>query len=117
MRLKGRKARHKRIRKKLIGTEAKPRLCVFRSLQNVSAQLVDDINSKTILSMSTSSPKLKSQIGYGGNLKAAQNFGEIFAKEAIKKGINAIVFDRAGYKYHGRVKTLAESCRKAGLKF
>lgn len=117
MRIKGRELRHKRIRHKLIGTKDRPRLCVFRSLQNLSAQLIDDIEGKTILSMTTASKDLKSKIKYGGNVKAALALGEELAKKAKESGIEKVVFDRAGYLYHGRVKALADACRKGGLKF
>ncbi|MCK4463161.1 MAG: 50S ribosomal protein L18 [Candidatus Omnitrophica bacterium] len=117
MRLQGRKLRHKRIRKKIIGSKKKPRLCVFRSFQHIYALLVDDIESKTLYSLSTNSPEILKNLKYGGNVKAASMLGEKFAKGAIEKGFTDVVFDRAGYKYHGRVKALAEACRKNGLKF
>ena len=117
MGLKGRELRHKRIRKKIIGSKKKPRLCVFRSSQHIYALLVDDIESKTLYSLSTNSPEILKNLKYGGNVKAASVLGEKFAKGAIVKGFTDVVFDRAGYKYHGRVKALAEACRKNGLKF
>ena len=117
MRLKGRKLRHKRIRKKIIGTKKKPRLCVFRSLQHMYTQLINDIEGKTLHSASTNNPEIRKKIKYGGNVKAAALLGEIFAKKANELGFQEVVFDRAGYKYHGRIKALAEACRKNGLKF
>ncbi len=117
MGLQGRELRHKRIRKKIMGSKKKPRLCVFRSSQHIYAQLVDDIESKTLHSLSTNSPEILKNLKYGGNVKAASVLGEKFAKGAIGKGFTDVVFDRAGYKYHGRVKALAEACRKNGLKF
>jgi len=117
MRYNGQELRHIRVRKKVIGTGAKPRLCVTRSLKNLSAQLIDDIEHKTLLALSTNSPLFKGKIKDGGNVKAALLLGEAFAKNAAEKGFSAVVFDRAGYQYHGRVKALAESCRKNGLKF
>ncbi len=117
MGLQGRKLRHKRIRKKIIGSKKKPRLCVFRSSQHIYALLVDDIESKTLHALSTNSPEILRNLKYGGNVKAASMLGEKFAKGAIEKGFRDVVFDRAGYKYHGRVKALAEACRKNGLKF
>jgi len=117
MTLTARDIRHKRIRKKIIGSQEKPRLCVFRSLKNMSAQLVDDINGKTILSLSTASKLFKGKFKQGGNVKAAVMLGEEFAKQAIEKGVKDVTFDRAGYQYHGRIKALAEACRKNGLKF
>lgn len=117
MGLKGRELRHRRIRKKMIGTKDKPRLCVFRSLKNLHAQLVDDIDNKVLFSLSTNSKAMKEKAAYGGNVKAAVALGEEFAKAAQSKGYSTVVFDRAGYKYHGRVKALADACRKQGIKF
>lgn len=117
MGLKGRVLRHKRIRKKIIGTTKKPRLCVFRSLNHIYTQLIDDIEGKVLCSLSTGSPSVKTKVKYGGNIKAAKTLGEEFTRTAIEKGYSEVVFDRAGYKYHGRVKALAEACRKQGLKF
>jgi len=109
--------RHKRIRRKIMGTGARPRLCVYCGLANIHAQFVDDITEKTLLSVSTQNKDIKKKIGYGGNVKAAGALGEILAERAKKKGISEIVFDRSGFVYHGRVRALAESCRKHGLKF
>ena len=117
MGLKGRKLRHKRIRKKIIGSKKRPRLCLFRSSKHIYAQLIDDIENKTLYSLSTNSPEILKNLKYGGNVKAASTLGEKFAKGATEKGFRDIVFDRAGYMYHGRVKALAEACRKNGLKF
>ncbi|MFH1791357.1 MAG: 50S ribosomal protein L18 [Candidatus Omnitrophota bacterium] len=117
MGLRGRALRHKRIRKKAFGTNGKPRLCVFRSLSNLTGSLIDDVAGKTLCTVSTVGLKSKNNPKYGGNVKAAVVLGEELAKKAVEKGITQIVFDRAGYKYHGRVKALAESCRKHGLKF
>ena len=110
-----RKARHSRIRTNLSGTSTAPRLSVFRSNANISAQLIDDINGVTIVSASSSDKDLK--ITNGGNVEAAKLVGELVAKRALDKGITEVVFDRGGYVYHGRVQTLAESAREAGLKF
>jgi large subunit ribosomal protein L18 len=109
--------RHKRLRKKILGTPEKPRLCVYRSLKNISAQLINDIDSKTILSLSTFDKESKKDIAYGGNISAAESMGRLFAAKAIKKGIKQVVFDRGGRQYHGRVKAFAESARKEGLEF
>ena len=109
--------RHKRIRKKIVGTEARPRFCVYRGLANIHAQLIDDINEKTLLSVSTEDKSFKKELAYGGNAKAAQMLGEFLAEKAKKKGITEVIFDRAGFHYHGRVKALAESAREHGLKF
>ena len=115
--LSGRKRRHSIIRKRVIGTPDKPRLCVFRSNKNFSAQLIDDMKGCTLASLSTNSAALKEKVSYGGNRKAAQALGEEFAKLATKKGFTKIVFDRAGYLYHGRVKEFADTARKHGLVF
>ncbi len=109
--------RHQRIRKGLVGTSEKPRLCVHRSLNNFHAQIIDDTNNKVLLSLSTISKAMKETIKYGGNVKAAAALGEIFAKEALKKGLKNICFDRGGYLYHGRVKAFADAARKAGMEF
>jgi len=117
MRLQGRKLRHKRIRKRIIGTKEKPRLCVFRSNKHIGAQLIDDIEGKTIFALTTNSSKFKEKLKNAGNIKTTELFGAEFAKACVGKGVSYVVFDRAGYQYHGRVKALAESCRKNGLKF
>ncbi|MBN2097238.1 MAG: 50S ribosomal protein L18 [Candidatus Omnitrophica bacterium] len=109
--------RHKRIRKKIFGTSQRPRLSVYRGLANITAQLIDDLTGKTLVSISTQDKVLKKELLYGGNLKAAQLLGEKLAERAKQKGINQVVFDRSGFLYHGRVKTLAEACRKHGLNF
>lgn len=109
--------RHKRIRKRIRGDSIIPRLAVYRSLNNISAQLIDDINNKTIFSLSTQNKEVKMRLPKAGNIKAAEFFGEVFALKAKEKGIIKIVFDRAGYAYHGRVKAFAEALRKGGLDF
>jgi len=109
------KSRHVRIRRKLAGTAARPRLCVFRSLKNIYAQLIDDAEGKTLLSVSSLNAALRNHTG--SKLEEAKAVGELLGRNAIEKGITEVVFDRAGYKYHGRVKALAESAREAGLKF
>ena len=115
--LAGRKRRHAIIRKKVCGIAEKPRLCVFRSNSNFEAQLINDIEGKTIFSLSTIAKNVKNTLPYGGNVKAASLLGEEFAKRAKAKGVERVVFDRAGYRYHGRIKAFAESARKGGLKF
>lgn len=102
---------------RVCGTAERPRLVVRRSLKNICAQLVDDTVAKTILSSSTMDKEVKQKFAYGGNIKAAGFFGEVFGRRAKEKGVNKIVFDRAGYLYHGRVKIFAEGLRKAGLEF
>ncbi|MFH1848526.1 MAG: 50S ribosomal protein L18 [Candidatus Omnitrophota bacterium] len=109
--------RHLHIRKRVIGTEVKPRISLSRSLANMYAQLIDDLNHKTLFAVSTKSPAFKEKMKYGGNVKAASLLGEIFAQEAAKKGFSKVVFDRGGYLYHGRIKAFAESARKNGLTF
>ncbi len=104
--------RHKRVRAKVSGTPACPRLNVFRSEKNIYAQVIDDVNGVTLCS--ASSLKLE---GYGGNKTAAREVGKAVAKAALDKGIENVVFDRGGYLYHGRVAELAEGAREGGLKF
>jgi len=110
--LKSRKRRHKKIRSKMTGTESRPRLCVFRSNQHIYAQLIDDENNKVLAQASDMSFKKGLT-----NIEKAKKVGEMIAKLGEEKKISEIVFDRAGYKYHGRVKALAESIREKGLKF
>ena len=107
---------HERIRKHLSGTDARPRLCVFRSNKHIYAQIVDDSNGRTLVAASTLDPDAKGGKG-GGNIAAAKTVGKIVAKRAQDKGIQAVLFDRGGYIYHGRVKALADAAREAGLKF
>jgi large subunit ribosomal protein L18 len=109
-----RRAVHTRIRKKLLGNAERPRLCIFRSLNHIYAQVIDDKNGHTLVSASSTEKDLK---GNGGNIAAAKKIGGEIAKRAIDKGIKQVVFDRGGYIYHGRVKSLAEAAREAGLEF
>lgn len=115
MGLKGRDLRSARIRKRIRGTKEKPRLCMTRSLMHLTAQLIDDIEAKTLFSLSTNSKGIKEKVKSGGNIKAAIAMGEEFAKKAKDAGFSKMVFDRSGYKYHGRIKAFAEACRKGGL--
>jgi len=110
-----RRAVHSRIRKKVKGTPERPRLAVFRSLNHVYAQVIDDVNGVTLCS--ASSIEKSAGIGNGGNVEAAKSIGKLIAERAREKGINSVVFDRGGYIYHGRVKSLAEAAREAGLQF
>ena len=110
-----RRARHARVRKKVSGTSDVPRLCVFRSLKNIYAQIIDDTAGKTLVSASTLDADLKAN--YGGNKDAAKAVGALVAKRALDAGITEVVFDRGGYVYHGRVAELAEAAREGGLKF
>ncbi len=116
--LTGRARRHRRVRKKVRGGADRPRLCIFRSQQHIYAQLIDDVDGKTIAAAGSTSPEIKGQLAKGGRDKgAAGEVGKLIAERAKAKKVEAVVFDRAGYKYHGRVKELAEAARKAGLKF
>ncbi|MFJ7953236.1 50S ribosomal protein L18 [Lysinibacillus sp. NPDC096418] len=109
-----RKKRHARVRSKITGTAELPRLNVFRSNKNIYAQLIDDVAGVTLVSASSQD---KSFEGAGNNVEAATKVGEAIAKRAAEKNITAIVFDRGGYLYHGRVKALAEAARENGLEF
>ncbi len=111
---KARSQRHKRVRGKINGTAERPRLNVFRSLQNIYAQLIDDVNGVTLVSASSVEKDFEE---YGGNKSAARKVGEMLAKRALEKDITDVVFDRGGYIYHGRVQELAEGAREGGLKF
>lgn len=114
---KARKKRHLRVRKKISGTTQAPRLNVYRSSNHIYAQLIDDVAGVTIAAASTVDPELKGQISHGGNREAAAKVGELIAKRGIEKGVKEVVFDRGGYLYHGRIKTLADAAREAGLQF
>ncbi|HEY8393780.1 MAG TPA: 50S ribosomal protein L18 [Thermaerobacter sp.] len=113
-----RERRHRRVRKKVHGTAERPRLNVFRSLKHIYAQVIDDDAGVTLVSASTVEPELREAVGgYGGNVQAARVVGRAIAERALAKGIARVVFDRGGYRYHGRVKALADAAREAGLKF
>ncbi len=99
------------------GVEEKPRLVVKRSLNNLSAIVINDAENKVIFSFSTANKEFKQKVKNSGNVKAAEIFGQIFSEKAKEKGITKIIFDRAGYLYHGRVKKFAEALRKGGLEF
>ena len=109
--------RHKRVRRKITGTTQRPRLCVFRSSNNIYAQITDDANRVTLTAASSLDAEVKGAVNHGGNKEAAKMVGAMIAKRAIEKGITEVVFDRGGYLYHGRVQVLAEAAREAGLKF
>ena len=109
--------RHKRVRAKVEGTSPRPRLCVFRSLNHIYAQVIDDSNGHTLASASTLEPEIKREAVGKGKKGKAELVGSLVAKRTLTKGINQAVFDRGGYKYHGRVKAWAEAARQAGLKF
>ena len=112
---KAREARHLRVRNKVTGTNSVPRLNVFRSNNNIFAQIIDDEASKTLVSASSIDKELK--LENGGNIEAAKKVGEELAKRAKKAKISKVVFDRGGYLYHGRVKALADAARENGLEF
>jgi large subunit ribosomal protein L18 len=105
---------HKRIRRKLSGTSARPRLAVFRSVAHIYAQVIDDAAGATVVSASSVDKGGKTN---GGNVAAAKAIGKLVAERAKEKGIKSVVFDRGGYQYHGRVKALADAAREAGLEF
>ena len=115
--LRKRNRRHLRIRKKVVGTAERPRLSVYRSLKHIYCQIINDIEGRTLVAASTQSPDIRSQIKYGGNVVAAEIVGKKIAEEAKNKGITKVVFDKGGYKYHGRIKALAEAARKHNLSF
>ncbi|MCL4254300.1 MAG: 50S ribosomal protein L18 [Anaerolineae bacterium] len=113
----GRQFRHARIRAKVDGTPSRPRLSVFRSLSNIYAQIIDDEAGKTLVSASTIDAEIKAQLAGKNKTEAAKLVGKLVAERAKSAGVNAVVFDRGGYKYHGRVAALAEAAREAGLEF
>src|SRR3979411_2000256 len=108
-----RTAVHRRIRRKVRGSSERPRLAVYRSLNHIYAQVVDDLNGQTIVSASTTEKDLRGTTG--GNVEAARRIGKAIAERALEKGISSVVFDRGGYLYHGRVKALTDAAREAGL--
>jgi large subunit ribosomal protein L18 len=112
-----RQTRHVRVRAKVEGTPSRPRLSVFRSLSNIYAQIIDDQAGKTIVSASTIDAEIKAQLAGKNKTEAAKLVGKLVAERAKSAGVNAVVFDRGGYKYHGRVAALAEAAREAGLEF
>ena len=108
-----REAIHRRIRRKVRGSSERPRLAVYRSLNHIYAQVVDDLNGQTIVSASTTEKDLRGTTG--GNVEAARRIGKVIAERALEKGISSVVFDRGGYLYHGRIKALTDAARAAGL--
>lgn len=107
--------RHRRVRKKIVGSPERPRLAVFRSNRHLYAQLIDDLGGTTIVSASTVEPDLTS--AHGNNAEVAAKVGKVVAERAMAKGVKAVVFDRGGYRFHGKVKALADSAREQGLEF
>ena len=112
-----RKRRHERVRARLIGTNSRPRLCVFRSLKNIHAQVIDDSTGSTLVSASSLDADIKDKISGKKKTEVAEQVGSLVAQRALDKGIKKLAFDRGGYEYHGRIKALAEAARKAGLDF
>lgn len=114
-----RKRRHQRVRNKVVGTEERPRLVVYRSLKHIEGQLVDDDTGRTLTGLSTLAPDLRSFEAEGSNRRVEQAHaaGKLLAERAKANGIESVVFDRGGYRYHGRVKAFAEGAREGGLKF
>ena len=106
--------RHARVRKKISGTPERPRLSVYKSLTGIYAQIIDDVNGRTLVAASTLDKEVKIK---ASNIEAAKEVGALVAKRATKAGIKTIVFDRGGYQYHGKVKALAEAAREGGLEF
>jgi len=112
-----RQKRHLRVRKRVRGTPEKPRLTVFKSQKHIYAQIIDDTKGVTVVSVSTTQKQLKEKLEKTWDENAAKEVGKLIAEKAKEKGITEIVFDRSGYKYHGKVKALAEAARETGLKF
>ena len=112
-----RKRVHDRVRTKVSGTTERPRLCVYRSLGHIYAQVIDDLCGKTLVSASSVDGETKKNLKGGGNIAAAKVIGKAVAERAKAAGVQKVVFDRGGYKYHGRVKALADAAREAGLQF
>jgi len=106
-----------RVRKKIVGTSQRPRLNVFKSAKHIYAQLIDDTTGATLVAVSTTMGEINSGLKYTGNIEAARKIGAEIAKKALGKDINAVVFDRNGFLYHGRVKAVAEAARENGLTF
>ena len=108
--------RRRRVRRKVKGSAARPRLAVYRSLRNIYAQMVDDDAQRTLVAASSRSKEIRDQLKTGGDIEAARAVGKLVARKALEKNIRTVVFDRGGRIYHGRVKALAEGAREAGLK-
>ena len=112
-----RRRRHYRLRRRVTGTTARPRLAVFRSLKHIYAQIIDDADGRTLAAASTMDTGLKGQLKTGGDLEAAKAVGKLIAERGKEKGVSQVVFDRGGFAYHGRVASLADAAREAGLEF
>lgn len=116
-RREARNKRHRRLRQKIVGTAARPRLNVYRSLEHIHAQIIDDGIGHTLVAASTVEPALRGKINSTSNREAAKQVGLLIAQRALDKGIKQVVFDRGGYIYHGRIASLAEGAREGGLEF
>jgi len=112
-----RQRKHIRVRKKVFGTTDRPRLCVYRSLNHIYAQVIDDVQGRTLVAASTLAPELRAGEGSRKNIAAARNVGKLIAEKAKAQGITKVVFDRGGNLYHGRVAALADAAREHGLDF
>jgi large subunit ribosomal protein L18 len=112
-----RRRRRWRVRNRIFGTAERPRLAVFRSAKHIYAQVIDDLESRTLVAASSLEPALRDQLGSGGNKSAASEVGKLLAERAAEKGIAQVALDRRHYKYHGRVAALADAAREGGLKF
>jgi large subunit ribosomal protein L18 len=109
--------RRRHVRRKIVGTVERPRLTVFRSSKHIYAQLIDDLNGRTLAATNSNAPDLRKSVPYGGNVKAAQVVGKRLAEIAKERGITKAAFDRGHYRYHGRIKALADAAREGGLQF
>ena len=112
-----RKRRHDRVRAKVAGTAERPRLCVFRSTNHIYAQVIDDLSGHTLVCASTLDSEVKEELKGKTKTNEAELVGSLVSKRSLSKGISQVIFDRGGYKYHGRVKALAEAARQGGMKF
>jgi len=112
-----RKVRHRRLRKKVLGTQERPRLSVYRSLRYIYAQIIDDTRGYTLVAASSLEPEIRTGLESTKDVEAARRVGEVLARRALEKGIMHVVFDRGGYLYHGRTQALADAAREAGLEF
>jgi large subunit ribosomal protein L18 len=112
-----RERRHRRLRKHVVGTSERPRLCVYRSLKHMYAQVIDDSQGFTLVAASSLEPEIRDENFNGGDADTAEAVGRLIARKALDKGITRVVFDRGGNKYHGRIKALAEAAREGGLEF
>ncbi len=112
-----RERRRRRVRKKVFGTPERPRLSVYGSLNHIYAQIIDDMEGVTMVAASTLDKQLRPLSTHGGNVEAARKVGALLAERALQKGVKKVVFDRGGFKYHGRIKALADAAREGGLEF